>query len=180
MQEFIHIYISFPWKGEYLVFNDPIKTGYHWKDYNACALWVSGPQSYSWSPLNTYDNLHAPAEQKTKENTLFGSKPRSQDQNTRWKENLFWLYWWLSKIPNRLGRTANLLFWVCETSLNRFVPYIYVLPRDSSSYGKYFKIAQHKLVPKKARRNEKECLITPKMPNTWKPIAKARYQTTNQ
>ena len=42
------------------------------------------------------------------------------------------------------GRTANLLVWVCETSLNRFVPYIYVLPYDSSSYGKYFKIAQHK------------------------------------
>lgn len=78
------------------------------------------------------------------------------------------------------GRTANLLVWVCETSLNRFVPYIYILPYDSSSYGKYFKIAQHKLVPKKARRNEKECLILAKMPNTWKPKAKARYQTTNQ
>ena len=106
---YMYIYISFPWKGEYLVFNDPIKTGYHWKDYNACAPWVSGPQSSSWSSLNTYDNLHAPAEQKTKENTPSGSKPRSQDQNTRWKENLFWLYWLSKTSPNRIRKNSKLI-----------------------------------------------------------------------
>lgn len=61
-----------------------------------------------------------------------------------------------------------------------FRVYAYVLHCDSFLMTNTFKQHNMKLTQKRSKRDKKEYLIPPRMSNTWGPITKPRYQTTNR